>query len=238
MTANTGQIVQVIGAVVDVAFPEGKLPNIFNALEIKNINNPNAPDLVCEVAQHLGNNIVRTIAMDATDGLVRGMKVVDTGSPIMAPVGKAAIGRILNVVGQPVDGLGPLETDKRLPIHRPAPSFTDQNTDVELLETGIKVVDLLIPFPKGGKIGLFGGAGVGKTVVLMEMINNIAKQHGGNSVFAGVGERTREGNDLYHELKEAGVLERAVLVYGQMNEPPGARAPCGSDGSCLRGIFP
>lgn len=224
MTANTGQIVQVIGAVVDVAFPEGKLPNIFNALEIKNINNPNAPDLVCEVAQHLGNNIVRTIAMDATDGLVRGMKVVDTGSPIMAPVGKAAIGRILNVVGQPVDGLGPIETDKRLPIHRPAPSFTDQNTDVELLETGIKVVDLLIPFPKGGKIGLFGGAGVGKTVVLMEMINNIAKQHGGNSVFAGVGERTREGNDLYHELKEAGVLERAVLVYGQMNEPPGARA--------------
>ena len=224
MTANTGQIVQVIGAVVDVVFPEGKLPNIFNALEIKNVNNPNAPELVCEVAQHLGNNIVRTIAMDATDGLVRGMKVVDTGAPIMAPVGKAAIGRILNVVGQPVDGLGPIDTDKRLPIHRPAPSFTEQNTDVELLETGIKVVDLLIPFPKGGKIGLFGGAGVGKTVVLMEMINNIAKQHGGNSVFAGVGERTREGNDLYHELKEAGVLERAVLVYGQMNEPPGARA--------------
>ena len=224
MTANTGQIVQVIGAVVDVVFPEGKLPNIFNALEIKNVNNPNAPELVCEVAQHLCNNIVRTIAMDATDGLVRGMKVVDTGAPIMAPVGKAAIGRILNVVGQPVDGLGPIDTDKRLPIHRPAPSFTEQNTDVELLETGIKVVDLLIPFPKGGKIGLFGGAGVGKTVVLMEMINNIAKQHGGNSVFAGVGERTREGNDLYHELKEAGVLERAVLVYGQMNEPPGARA--------------
>ena len=224
MTANTGQIVQVIGAVVDVAFPDGKLPNIFNALVIKNVNNPNAPELVCEVAQHLGNNVVRTIAMDATDGLVRGMEAVDTGAPIMAPVGKAAIGRILNVVGQPVDGLGPIDTDKHLPIHRPAPSFTDQNTDVELLETGIKVVDLLIPFPKGGKIGLFGGAGVGKTVVLMEMINNIAKQHGGNSVFAGVGERTREGNDLYHELKDAGVLERAVLVYGQMNEPPGARA--------------
>ncbi len=224
MTANKGQIVQVIGAVVDVAFPEGKLPNILNALEIHNVNNPNAPDLIVEVAQHLGDNVVRTIAMDATDGLVRGMEAVDTGKPIMAPVGKAAIGRILNVVGKPVDGLGPVETDKYLPIHRPAPSFTEQNTNVELLETGIKVVDLLIPFPKGGKIGLFGGAGVGKTVVLMEMINNIAKQHGGNSVFAGVGERTREGNDLYNELKEAGVLERAVLVYGQMNEPPGARA--------------
>ena len=224
MTANKGQIVQVIGAVVDVAFPEGKLPNIFNALEIHNVNNPNAPDLIVEVAQHLGDNVVRTIAMDATDGLVRGMEAVDTGKPIMAPVGKAAVGRILNVVGKPVDGLGPVETDKYLPIHRPAPSFTEQNTNVELLETGIKVVDLLIPFPKGGKIGLFGGAGVGKTGVLMEMINNIAKQHGGNSVFAGVGERTREGNDLYNELKEAGVLERAVLVYGQMNEPPGARA--------------
>ena len=224
MTANKGQIVQVIGAVVDVAFPEGQLPNIFNALEIHNVINPNAPDLIVEVAQHLGDNVVRTIAMDATDGLVRGMEAVDTGKPIMAPVGKAAVGRILNVVGKPVDGLGPVETDKYLPIHRPAPSFTEQNTNVELLETGIKVVDLLIPFPKGGKIGLFGGAGVGKTVVLMEMINNIAKQHGGNSVFAGVGERTREGNDLYNELKEAGVLERAVLVYGQMNEPPGARA--------------
>ena len=224
MTAIKGQIVQVIGAVVDVAFPEGKLPNILNALEIKNSNNTDAPELVVEVAQHLGNNVVRTIAMDSTDGLVRGMEVVDTGKPIMTPVGKAAIGRILNVVGKPVDGLGPIETDKYFPIHRPAPEFTDLNTKVELLETGIKVVDLLIPFPKGGKIGLFGGAGVGKTVVLMEMINNIAKGHGGNSVFAGVGERTREGNDLYGELKEAGVLERAVLVYGQMNEPPGARA--------------
>ena len=224
MTANKGHIVQVIGAVVDVAFPEGQLPNILNALEINNINNPNATDLVCEVAQHLGNNVVRTIAMDSTDGLVRGMEVVDTGKPIMTPVGKAAIGRILNVVGKPVDGLGPIETDKYFPIHRPAPAFTDLNTKVELLETGIKVVDLLIPFPKGGKIGLFGGAGVGKTVILMEMINNIAKQHGGISVFAGVGERTREGNDLYHEMKDAGVLEKAALVYGQMNEPPGARA--------------
>lgn len=224
MTGNKGHIVQVIGAVVDVAFPEGQLPNILNALVINNPNNTDAPELVCEVAQHLGNNIVRTIAMDSTDGLVRGMEAVDTDGPIMAPVGKAAVGRILNVVGKPVDGFGELKADKYLPIHRPAPVFTELNTKVELLETGIKVLDLLVPFPKGGKIGLFGGAGVGKTVVLMELVNNIAKQHGGNSVFAGVGERTREGNDMYHELKDAGVLERAVLVYGQMNEPPGARA--------------
>ena len=195
-----------------------------NALVINNPNNTDAPELVCEVAQHLGNNIVRTIAMDSTDGLVRGMEAVDTNSPIMAPVGKAAVGRILNVVGKAVDGFGEVKADKYLPIHRAAPVFTELNTKVELLETGIKVLDLLVPFPKGGKIGLFGGAGVGKTVVLMELVNNIAKQHGGNSVFAGVGERTREGNDMYHELKDAGVLERAVLVYGQMNEPPGARA--------------
>ena len=224
MTRNKGHIVQVIGAVVDVAFPEGQLPNILNALVINNPNNTDAPELVCEVAQHLGNNIVRTIAMDSTDGLVRGMEAVDTNAPIMAPVGKAAVGRILNVVGKAVDGFGELKADKYLPIHRPAPVFTELNTKVELLETGIKVLDLLVPFPKGGKIGLFGGAGVGKTVVLMELVNNIAKQHGGNSGFAGVGERTREGNDMYHELKDAGVLERAVLVYGQMNEPPGARA--------------
>ncbi len=224
MTGNKGHIVQVIGAVVDVAFPEGQLPNILNALVINNPNNTDAPELVCEVAQHLGNNIVRTIAMDSTDGLVRGMEAVDTNAPIMAPVGKAAVGRILNVVGKAVDGFGEVKADKYLPIHRAAPVFTELNTKVELLETGIKVLDLLVPFPKGGKIGLFGGAGVGKTVVLMELVNNIAKQHGGNSVFAGVGERTREGNDMYHELKDAGVLERAVLVYGQMNEPPGARA--------------
>ena len=224
MTGNKGHIVQVIGAVVDVAFPEGQLPNILNALVINNPNNTDAPELVCEVAQHLGNNIVRTIAMDSTDGLVRGMEAVDTNSPIMAPVGKAAVGRILNVVGKAVDGFGEVKADKYLPIHRAAPVFTELNTKVELLETGIKVLDLLVPFPKGGKIGLFGGAGVGKTVVLKELVNNIAKQHGGNSVFAGVGERTREGNDMYHELKDAGVLERAVLVYGQMNEPPGARA--------------
>ncbi|MBQ7738666.1 MAG: F0F1 ATP synthase subunit beta, partial [Desulfovibrionaceae bacterium] len=217
MSKNTGKIVQVIGAVVDVAFPDGNLPNILNALEIHNTNNPNAEDLVCEVAQHLGDNVVRTIAMDATDGLTRGMEAVDTGKPIMVPVGKASVGRILNVLGRPVDELGPVNAEKYYPIHRPAPEFTEQNTKVELLETGIKVVDLLVPFPKGGKMGLFGGAGVGKTVILMEMINNIAQQHGGSSVFCGVGERTREGNDLYHELKEAGVLQRSTLVYGQMN---------------------
>ncbi len=224
MSANIGKIVQVIGAVVDVDFSGGELPFIFNALEIKNPNNIDAPDLVVEVAQHLGDNIVRTIAMDATEGLVRGMQAVDTGKPIMVPVGKPAVNRIMNVLGRPVDEAGPIVADKYYPIHRPAPEFTEQNTNVELLETGIKVVDLLVPFPKGGKMGLFGGAGVGKTVILMEMINNIAKQHGGSSVFAGVGERTREGNDLYYELKDAGVLERATLVYGQMNEPPGARA--------------
>ncbi|MCM0755754.1 F0F1 ATP synthase subunit beta [Desulfovibrio aminophilus] len=222
--SNIGKIVQVIGAVVDVEFPEGKLPNILNALDIKNPNNTDAPDLVCEVAQHLGNNVVRTIAMDATEGLVRGMDVVDTGKPILVPAGKASLGRIMNVVGRPVDELGPISSEIMLPIHRHAPAFTDQNTKVELLETGVKVVDLLIPFPKGGKMGLFGGAGVGKTVILMELINNIAKQHGGLSVFAGVGERTREGNDLYHEFKDAGILDKAALVYGQMNEPPGARA--------------
>jgi F-type H+-transporting ATPase subunit beta len=183
------------------------------------------PDnLVVEVAQHLGNNVVRCIAMDGTDGLVRGMEARDTGAPISVPVGKASLGRILNVVGKPVDEMGPINSEKTYPIHRPTPDFVDQSTTIEVLETGVKVIDLLIPFPKGGKMGMFGGAGVGKTVILMEMINNIAKQHGGISVFAGVGERTREGNDLYHEMKDAGVLERAALVYGQMNEPPGARA--------------
>ncbi len=219
-----GKVAQVIGPVVDVAFPEGNLPNIFNALHIHNTNNEDAPDLVVEVAQHLGNNLVRCIAMDATDGLVRGTAVKNTGASIMIPVGKPALGRILNVVGRPVDELGEVDSSKMMPIHRSAPSFTEQSTTVELLETGVKVIDLLIPFPKGGKIGMFGGAGVGKTVILMEMINNIAKQHGGISVFAGVGERTREGNDLYHEMKDAGVLEKAALIYGQMNEPPGARA--------------
>ncbi|EFL52717.1 ATP synthase F1, beta subunit [Solidesulfovibrio fructosivorans JJ]] len=223
-SGNVGKIVQVIGAVLDVEFPEGKLPSILNALEIKNPNNPHAEDLVVEVAQHLGDNVVRCIAMDSTDGLVRGMEAKDTGAPISVPVGNGTLGRILNVVGRPVDEMGPIEATASLPIHRPAPPFVDQSTSIELLETGIKVVDLLIPFPKGGKMGLFGGAGVGKTVILMELINNIAKHHGGLSVFAGVGERTREGNDLYNEFKEADILGKACLVYGQMNEPPGARS--------------
>ncbi len=225
---KTGKIVQVIGPVVDLEFPEGQLPNIFNAV---NVTNPTISDekdnLVVEVAQHLGNNVVRCISMESTDGLVRGMEGRDTGQPITVPVGKPTLGRILNVVGRPVDEKGPVKADKFYPIHRPAPSFTDQSTKIEILETGVKVIDLLIPFPKGGKMGMFGGAGVGKTVVLMEMINNIAKQHGGISVFAGVGERTREGNDLYHEMIDAGVIDKAVLIYGQMNEPPGARARVG-----------
>jgi F-type H+/Na+-transporting ATPase subunit beta len=225
---NTGKIVQVIGPVVDLEFPEGKLPNIFNAVYISNPTISDVKDnLVVEVAQHLGNNAVRCISMDTTDGLVRGMEGRDAGQPITVPVGKPTLGRILNVVGRPVDEKGPIKADKFYPIHRPAPSFTDQSTKIEILETGVKVIDLLIPFPKGGKMGMFGGAGVGKTVILMEMINNIAKQHGGISVFAGVGERTREGNDLYHEMIDAGVIDKAVLIYGQMNEPPGARARVG-----------
>ena len=224
MSANVGKVVQVIGPVVDLAFSEGQLPNILNAVDIKNTNNQYAEELVVEVAQHLGDNMVRCIAMDSTDGLVRGMEAVDRGGPITCPVGKAALGRIMNVVGRPVDEKGPIDAATTLPIHRAAPAFTEQSTEVNLLETGIKVIDLLIPFPKGGKMGLFGGAGVGKTVILMELINNIAKQHGGKSVFAGVGERTREGNDLYHEMISAGVIDKAILVYGQMNEPPGARA--------------
>ena len=222
--SNIGKISQVIGAVVDIEFPQGHLPNIFSAVEIDNINNEHAPKLICEVVQHLGNNVVRTIAMESTDGLVRGMEVKNMGAPISVPVGKGTLGRIMNVVGEAVDEAGPIEAARRDPIHRQAPKFTELNTKVELLETGIKVVDLLIPFPKGGKIGLFGGAGVGKTVILMEMINNIAKQHGGISVFAGVGERTREGNDLYHEMIESGVIDKTALIYGQMNEPPGARS--------------
>ncbi|HCO11796.1 MAG TPA: F0F1 ATP synthase subunit beta [Desulfonauticus sp.] len=225
MSENIGKIVQVIGNVIDVEFPEGKLPNILNALVLSNPTISDEPDnLVVEVAQHLGNNVVRCVAMDTTDGLVRGMPVKDTGAPIQVPVGKSALGRVLNVVGRPVDDMGPVKGEKMYPIHREAPAFVEQSTKIELLETGVKVIDLLIPFPKGSKLGMFGGAGVGKTVILMELINNIAKQHGGISVFAGVGERTREGTDLYLEMKEAGVLEKAGLVYGQMNEPPGARA--------------
>ncbi|MDY0275936.1 MAG: F0F1 ATP synthase subunit beta [Desulfomicrobium sp.] len=222
---NTGKIVQVIGPVVDLEFAEGKLPKIFDAVLITNPTIDDEEDnLVVEVAQHLGNSVVRCIAMDSTDGLVRGQIGKDTGKSIMVPVGKPSLGRILNVVGRPVDEKGPIVAEKYYPIHRAAPSFMEQSTKVEVLETGVKVIDLLVPFPKGGKMGMFGGAGVGKTVILMEMINNIAKNHGGISVFAGVGERTREGNDLYHEMIDAGVLDKACLVYGQMNEPPGARS--------------
>ncbi|SMC27994.1 ATP synthase F1 subcomplex beta subunit [Desulfacinum hydrothermale DSM 13146] len=222
---NMGKVVQVIGNVVDVEFEEGKLPAILTALLVSNPGLSDEEDnLVLEVAQHLGDNVVRTIAMDLTDGLVRGMPVKDTGKPIQMPVGEKVLGRVLNVVGRPVDGRGPVEADQYFPIHRPAPDFTEQDTSVNVLETGVKVIDLLVPFPRGGKMGMFGGAGVGKTVIMMEMIHNIAMQHGGISVFAGVGERTREGNDLYLEMKESGVLPRAGLVYGQMTEPPGARA--------------
>ena len=225
MAENIGKVVQVLGPVVDVEFEQGKLPTILTALTISNpAINDEDDNLVVEVAQHLGDNVVRTIAMDVTDGLVRGMPVKDTGSPIMMPVGEASLGRVLNVVGRPVDGLGPVSQEKMMPIHRPAPSFTEQDTEVKVLETGVKVIDLLVPFPRGGKMGMFGGAGVGKTVIMMEMVHNIAMQHGGISVFAGVGERTREGNDLYHEMKDSGVLPKAALIYGQMTEPPGARA--------------
>ncbi len=225
MAENIGKITQVMGPVVDVEFEQGKLPTIYTALTLTNpAINDEEDNLVIEVAQHLGDNVVRTIAMDVTDGLVRGMPVKDTGNPIMMPVGEASLGRVLNVVGKPVDGLGPVSQEKLMPIHRAAPKFTEQDVEVNVLETGVKVIDLLVPFPRGGKMGMFGGAGVGKTVIMMEMVHNIAMQHGGISVFAGVGERTREGNDLYHEMKDSGVLPKAALVYGQMTEPPGARA--------------
>jgi F-type H+-transporting ATPase subunit beta len=222
---KNGKITQIIGAVVDVSF-ETELPEIYTALEVSNSGNK----LILEVAQHLGENNVRTIAMDATEGLKRGDEVVNTGAPISVPVGPETLGRIINVIGEPIDEKGEIKTKEKWPIHRSAPKFTDQSTETEQLVTGIKVVDLLAPYAKGGKIGLFGGAGVGKTVTIMELINNIAKAHGGFSVFAGVGERTREGNDLYHEMIESGVIKpegkgsKAALVYGQMNEPPGARA--------------
>jgi len=222
---SDGKIIQVTGPVVDVEFSKGDLPPIYTALLINNpvIDNTEG-NLVVEVAQHLGDNVVRTIAMDTTDGLVRGMRVANTGKPIQMPAGDPILGRVVNVVGRPVDGLGPVNATEFLPIHRHAPAFTEQDTSVKVLETGVKVIDLLVPFPRGGKMGMFGGAGVGKTVVMMEMIHNIALQHGGISVFAGVGERTREGNDLYLEMKHSGVLNKAALIYGQMTEPPGARA--------------
>ncbi|MCL5965712.1 MAG: F0F1 ATP synthase subunit beta [Deltaproteobacteria bacterium] len=225
---NKGKIVQVVGPVIDVRFEPGQLPALYNSVKV---TNPSISDrewnLVVEVAQHLGDNVCRCVAMDSTDGLVRGQDAVDTGGPITIPVGPETLGRIMNVIGEPVDELGEIPTKKRYPIHRHAPSFEDQSTKVEILETGIKVVDLLAPYAKGGKIGLFGGAGVGKTVVIMELIHNVAVEHGGYSVFGGVGERTREGNDLWLEMKESKVIEKACLVYGQMNEPPGARARVG-----------
>ena len=225
MAENIGKIAQVLGAVIDVEFEPGNLPPVLTALTITNPAIGDMEDnLVVEVAQHLGDNVVRCIGMDVTDGLQRGMPVKDTGAPIMMPVGEASLGRVLNVVGRPVDGLGEISQEKMLPIHRHAPAFTEQDTSVRVLETGVKVIDLLVPFPRGGKMGMFGGAGVGKTVIMMEMVNNIAKAHGGISVFGGVGERTREGNDLYHEMKDSGVLPKCALVYGQMTEPPGARA--------------
>jgi F-type H+-transporting ATPase subunit beta len=229
---QTGRISQVIGAVVDVQF-DGHLPAILNALETRNGDNR----LVLEVAQHLGESTVRTIAMDLTEGLVRGQEVKDTGAPIMVPVGVGTLGRIINVIGEPIDEAGPVKAEDTRAIHQEAPLYTDQSTEAEILVTGIKVVDLLAPYAKGGKIGLFGGAGVGKTVLIQELINNVAKAHGGYSVFAGVGERTREGNDLYHEFIESGVNKKGggegskcALVYGQMNEPPGARARVGLTG--------
>ena len=237
ITGTGGRITQVMGAVVDVQFDD-HLPAIMNALHCDN----RGGRLVLEVAQHLGENMVRAVAMDTTDGLVRGQEISDTGGPITVPVGPETLGRILNVVGDPVDERGPVNANKAYPIHRPAPSFVDQSTEAEILVTGIKVVDLLAPYAKGGKIGLFGGAGVGKTVIIMELINNIAKAHGGYSVFAGVGERTREGNDLYHEMMDSGVIQpegdsKAALVYGQMNEPPGARARVGLTGLTLAEYF-
>ncbi|NMB26178.1 MAG: F0F1 ATP synthase subunit beta [Firmicutes bacterium] len=228
---NHGKILQVVGPVVDVEFAEGKLPQLHNALVVTDT------DLVLEVLQHLGNNAARCVAMSATDGLVRGMEVRDTNGPITVPVGEATLGRIFNVLGEPIDGLGEVNSDMNLPIHRPAPLLVDQSTEVEILETGIKVIDLLAPYSKGGKVGLFGGAGVGKTILIMELIRNIATEHGGVSVFAGVGERTREGNDLWLEMKESGVLEKTALVYGQMNDPPGARLRVGLTALTLAEYF-
>ena len=214
---STGNTVQVIGAVVDVEFPAGQIPKVYDALVI------DEADITLEVQQQLGDGVVRTIAMGSSEGLKRGMNVTNTGAPISVPVGEKTLGRIMDVLGNPIDNAGAIGEERRLPIHRDPPSYEEQAATTELLETGIKVVDLIMPIAKGGKVGLFGGAGVGKTVTLMELINNIAKEHGGYSVFAGVGERTREGNDFYHEMTESGVIDKVSLVYGQMNEPPGNR---------------
>jgi len=240
MANAVGHVVQVIGVVVDIRFPPGQVPEIYNAIKIESDKEDifgNKIDLTLEVAQHLGNNMVRTVAMSTTDGLVRGMEAYDTGKPISVPVGKPSLGRVVDVLGNPIDGKGPIESDTYYPIHRPAPPLVEQSTRAEQLETGIKVIDLLVPFLKGGKVGMFGGAGVGKTVIVMELINNIAKEHGGISVFAGVGERTREGNDLYREMTESGVLPKTTMVFGQMNEPPGCRLRVALTGLCLAEYF-
>ena len=228
-----GTVVQVIGPVLDIKFPDGQLPSLLNAIRVENGDK----SLIVEVAQHIGDNVVRCIAMSSTDGLVRGAKAVDTGGPISVPVGRECLGRIFNLLGEPVDNLPAPETAERWPIHRDPPSYEEQQNTTEILETGIKVVDLICPYAKGGKIGLFGGAGVGKTVLIMELINNVAKQHGGLSVFTGVGERTREGNDLYNEMKESGVINKTALVYGQMNEPPGARMRVALSGLTMAEYF-
>ncbi len=233
MAKNIGTVVQVIGPVLDIRFGDGQLPNLLSAIEINN----EGRKVVAEVAQHIGDNVVRCIAMSSTDGLRRGIEAVDTGAPISVPVGNECLGRVFNLLGEPVDNLPAPEVKERWPIHRPAPAYDEQEGITEILETGIKVVDLIAPYAKGGKIGLFGGAGVGKTVIIMELINNIATQHGGLSVFSGVGERTREGNDLYNEMKESGVINKTALVYGQMNEPPGARMRVGLSGLTMAEYF-
>ena len=234
---STGKIVQIIGPVVDVEFPPDRLPAIYNALKIRRGSNVDSEEITAEVAQHLGESTVRAVAMQPTDGLVRGTEAEDTGQPISVPVGREVLGRILNVVGEPVDGMGEVAVRERYPIHREAPTLEEQGTSTEMLETGIKVIDLLEPYSKGGKTGLFGGAGVGKTVVIMELIRNIAMEHGGFSVFSGVGERTREGNDLWLEMKESGVIDKAALIYGQMTEPPGARLRVGLTGLTVAEYF-
>jgi F-type H+/Na+-transporting ATPase subunit beta len=239
--ANNGKIVQVIGPVVDVEFSPGQLPAIYNALDVQGMKREDifsySERLVLEVAQHLGESRVRTVALSSTDGLTRGMNVLDTGAPIRIPVGPNTLGRIMNIIGEPVDKQGPLTSDTMYPIHRLAPALDEQETSIQILETGIKVIDLLEPYTKGGKTGLFGGAGVGKTVIIMELIRNIAQEHGGTSVFAGVGERTREGNDLWLEMKESGVINKTALVYGQMTEPPGARLRVGLTGLTVAEYF-
>ncbi len=235
MDQNVGKVVQVIGPTVDVAFDPEELPRLLNAIKVE--DRERGINLTVEAALHVGDNVVRCVAMSSTDGLVRGMPALDTGAPISVPVGEECLGRIFNLLGQPIDGKGAVKTEKSYPIHRPAPSFEDQETSIQIFETGIKVVDLLAPYQKGGKVGLFGGAGVGKTVILQELIRNIATEHGGFSVFAGVGERTREGNDLYREMTESGVINKTVMVFGQMNEPPGARLRVGLTGVTMAEYF-